>query len=71
MTVKELKNLLERCPDDMKIVLASDEEGNRMEGVYIAEVLQFQKSNNDGSYDALTFYPDGREISEYDAESEE
>ncbi len=65
MTIKELKRAIENYPDDMQIVIGSDEELNQINGVGDVYATQLEKSNNTGSFDALMLQPNNQSFEQY------
>lgn len=65
MDIKKLIEILQKCPQDMLVYMASDEEGNSFSGIDNVFAMEVQKSNGVGSFDALVIYPDGREVEQY------
>lgn len=52
MTVKELREILANYPDDMKIVMSSDEEGNSFSPLYDCAESMY----TDGKWDGGQIY---------------
>lgn len=47
MTVKQLKKLIDKLPDNMLVVVSSDSEGNRYSEAYSGEIHPFNKKENE------------------------
>lgn len=47
MKVKELKKFLKKLPDDMKIMMASDSEGNNYNTLQVAQVSFYDDETGD------------------------
>lgn len=57
MNIKDLIEVLKKYPDNMQVFLASDPEGNEFRGVGDMYVEERQKSHSDGTFDALSIFP--------------
>lgn len=56
MTIKDLIKHLNEHPENMQVYVASDEEFNTLFTDVDLTVTEIEKSNNDGTYDALVIY---------------
>jgi len=67
-TVKQLIERLVQFPMDMQIVLSNDGEGNEYKYIDSLCAMEFQKTNNNGSFDALVLFPSDTILEPYDEE---
>lgn len=57
MLIKELIKELQKYNEDSQIFLSNDPEGNEIKTIDLLTEQEFDKSNNDGTYDAIVIYP--------------
>lgn len=61
-TVKDLIEILKKYPEDTQVFVANDEELNNVFYGFAVDDYEVEKSNNDGTFDAVIIYPlDGGE----------
>lgn len=56
MTLKEFKTNLDKLPDDLQVFIACDEELNIIYSKPTVSIIELEKSNNNGTFDALVIY---------------
>lgn len=57
MLIKELIKELQKHNEDSQILISNDPEGNEIKTIDLITDQEFDKSNNDGTYDAVVIYP--------------
>lgn len=70
MTTKELIETLKNYPEDMQIFVSNDPEGNTIKKIENAYIDNIQKSDGNGSYEAIIIFPTDEEVYIYDDEEE-
>lgn len=61
MKVKNLIKLLSKFDGDFKVAISSDPEGNCFREIDVVQLSEFDKTNNNGTYERVTLWS-GEEI---------
>jgi hypothetical protein len=57
MYIKDLIKELQKFNQESQIFVSNDSEGNEIKTIDMITEREFDKKNNDGTYDAVVIYP--------------